>query len=90
MLDCKLCMDIYQSEIVPLPLCVVSSFLTIIFFYGWDQGHFGFIELPTPIYHPSHVTELRKMLNMCFSCLQFKTCKVPPETESSCSHCQVN
>ncbi|KQK11689.1 hypothetical protein BRADI_2g61683v3 [Brachypodium distachyon] len=55
------------------------------------EGHFGFIELPTPIYHPSHVTELRKMLNMCFSCLQFKTCKKSTGKErdfTSCSHCQ--
>lgn len=60
-------------------------------FFLWLGPRFGFIELPTPIYHPSHVAELRKMLNMiCFSCLQFKTCKVPPETEPSCSHCQVN
>uniref|UniRef100_A0A804MXN3 DNA-directed RNA polymerase n=1 Tax=Zea mays TaxID=4577 RepID=A0A804MXN3_MAIZE len=22
------------------------------------EGHFGFIKLPVPIYHPSHITEL--------------------------------
>ncbi|KAM0837204.1 hypothetical protein ACQ4PT_061821 [Festuca glaucescens] len=41
------------------------------------EGHFGFIKLPVSIYHPSHVDELTKILNMiCFSCLQFKNCKV--------------
>uniref|UniRef100_A0A0D9VAP0 DNA-directed RNA polymerase subunit n=1 Tax=Leersia perrieri TaxID=77586 RepID=A0A0D9VAP0_9ORYZ len=40
------------------------------------EGHFGFIELPVPIYHPSHVTELSKILNLiCLSCLQFKNSK---------------
>jgi len=37
------------------------------------EGHFGFIELPAPIYHPSHVTELGKILNIiCLCCLRLK------------------
>ncbi|KAF0893797.1 hypothetical protein E2562_029687 [Oryza meyeriana var. granulata] len=40
------------------------------------EGHFGFIELPVPLYHPSHVTELSKILNMiCLSCLRIKNSK---------------
>ncbi|XP_025822881.1 DNA-directed RNA polymerase V subunit 1-like isoform X2 [Panicum hallii] len=37
------------------------------------EGHFGFIELPAPIYHPSHVAELGKILNIiCLCCLRLK------------------
>jgi DNA-directed RNA polymerase-5 subunit 1 len=37
------------------------------------EGHFGFIELPVPIYHPSHVAELGKILNiLCLCCLRLK------------------
>ncbi|KAE8786577.1 DNA-directed RNA polymerase II subunit RPB1 [Hordeum vulgare] len=40
------------------------------------EGHFGFIKLPVSVYHPSHIAELTKILNMiCLSCLQFKNCK---------------
>uniref|UniRef100_J3L864 DNA-directed RNA polymerase subunit n=1 Tax=Oryza brachyantha TaxID=4533 RepID=J3L864_ORYBR len=56
------------------------------------EGHFGFIELPVPIYHPSHVTELSKMLNfICLSCLRIKNSKNSTTKGSkftSCSHCQ--
>lgn len=39
-------------------------------------GHFGHIELPVPIYHPSHVSELKDILSMiCLKCLRVK--KVP-------------
>ncbi|WVZ67284.1 hypothetical protein U9M48_016385 [Paspalum notatum var. saurae] len=41
------------------------------------QGHFGFIQLPAPIYHPSHVAELGKMLNViCLCCLRLKKPKI--------------
>jgi len=41
------------------------------------SGHFGYIELPVPIYHPSHVTELKKILSLvCLSCLRLKKTKV--------------
>uniref|UniRef100_A0A3B6LSW6 DNA-directed RNA polymerase subunit n=1 Tax=Triticum aestivum TaxID=4565 RepID=A0A3B6LSW6_WHEAT len=41
------------------------------------EGHFGFIKLPVSVYHPSHIAELTKILNMiCFGCLQFKNCKI--------------
>lgn len=37
------------------------------------EGHFGFIKLPVPIYHPSHITELGKILNLvCLRCLRLK------------------
>ncbi|KAM0837201.1 hypothetical protein ACQ4PT_061821 [Festuca glaucescens] len=56
------------------------------------EGHFGFIKLPVSIYHPSHVDELTKILNMiCFSCLQFKNCKErmgKKSNFSACPHCQ--
>ncbi|KAM0863755.1 hypothetical protein ACQ4PT_044392 [Festuca glaucescens] len=56
------------------------------------EGHFGFIKLPVSIYHPSHVDELTKILNMiCSSCLQFKNCKErmgKKSNFSACPHCQ--
>ncbi|KAL5226945.1 hypothetical protein ABZP36_015210 [Zizania latifolia] len=56
------------------------------------EGHFGFIELPVPIYHPSHITELRNILNLiCLSCLRIKNSKKSTGKGSkftSCSHCQ--
>ncbi|CAM0885434.1 unnamed protein product [Alopecurus aequalis] len=58
------------------------------------EGHFGFIKLPVSVYHPSHIDELTKILNMiCFSCLHFKNCKkkknAGKETNfSACAHCQ--
>ncbi|XP_037417078.1 DNA-directed RNA polymerase V subunit 1-like [Triticum dicoccoides] len=58
------------------------------------QGHFGFIKLPVSVYHPSHISELTKILNMiCFSCLQFKNSKKQKNVEkesnfTSCSYCQ--
>ncbi|KAL9233818.1 hypothetical protein vseg_008765 [Gypsophila vaccaria] len=45
---------------------------------GNCEGHFGYIELPIPVYHPSHISELRRMLNtICLKCLKMKTSKVP-------------
>uniref|UniRef100_A0A0E0JVN1 DNA-directed RNA polymerase n=1 Tax=Oryza punctata TaxID=4537 RepID=A0A0E0JVN1_ORYPU len=44
---------------------------------GKCEGHFGYIELPVPIYHPCHVTELRQILNLvCLKCLRVKKGKV--------------
>lgn len=41
------------------------------------SGHFGYIELPIPIYHPDHVNELKKMLSLlCLKCLKLKNRKV--------------
>ncbi|RAL53811.1 hypothetical protein DM860_004282 [Cuscuta australis] len=38
---------------------------------GQCEGHFGYIELPTPIYHPDHVSELKRMLSLlCLKCLK--------------------
>ncbi|KAG8391127.1 hypothetical protein BUALT_Bualt01G0155600 [Buddleja alternifolia] len=43
---------------------------------GQCEGHFGFIELPTPIYHPDHVGELKRMLSvLCLKCLKMKNRK---------------
>ena len=41
------------------------------------SGHFGCIELPIPIYHPSHVSELKRILSLvCLKCLKMKSNKV--------------
>ncbi|XP_062218221.1 DNA-directed RNA polymerase V subunit 1-like [Phragmites australis] len=41
------------------------------------EGHFGYIELPVPIYHPCHVSELRQLLSLiCLKCLRIKKGKV--------------
>ncbi|KAL2461136.1 DNA-directed RNA polymerase V subunit 1 [Abeliophyllum distichum] len=43
---------------------------------GQCEGHFGYIELPTPIYHPDHVGELKRMLSLlCLKCLKLKNRK---------------
>ncbi|KAJ4720299.1 DNA-directed RNA polymerase subunit [Melia azedarach] len=44
---------------------------------GKCEGHFGFIELPIPIYHPSHISELKRMLSLlCLKCLKMKNSKI--------------
>ncbi|CAL5026852.1 unnamed protein product [Urochloa decumbens] len=57
------------------------------------EGHFGFIELPASIYHPSHVVELGKILNViCLCCLRLKKPNVKgigkERKFTSCSYCQ--
>ncbi|CAD5181109.1 unnamed protein product [Musa acuminata subsp. malaccensis] len=43
---------------------------------GNCEGHFGYIELPIPVYHPSHVSELRDLLSLvCLKCLRMKKVK---------------
>ncbi|XP_021752923.1 DNA-directed RNA polymerase V subunit 1-like [Chenopodium quinoa] len=45
---------------------------------GKCEGHFGYIELPIPIYHPSHVSELKRLLSLvCLKCLKMKSNKFP-------------
>ncbi|XP_057729050.1 DNA-directed RNA polymerase V subunit 1 isoform X1 [Arachis stenosperma] len=45
---------------------------------GKCEGHFGYIELPVPIFHPSHVIELKRMLSLiCLNCLKLKKTKFP-------------
>ncbi|MFS7907870.1 putative DNA-directed RNA polymerase [Helianthus anomalus] len=40
---------------------------------GKCEGHFGYIEFPIPIYHPSHISELKHILSLiCLKCLKFK------------------
>ncbi|XP_051186428.1 DNA-directed RNA polymerase V subunit 1 isoform X2 [Lolium perenne] len=40
---------------------------------GKCEGHFGYIELPVPIYHPCHVSELRQLLTLvCLKCRRMK------------------
>ncbi|KAI9112831.1 hypothetical protein K1719_016148 [Acacia pycnantha] len=42
------------------------------------EGHFGYVNLPVPIYHPSHISELKKMLSLlCLHCLKMKKYKNP-------------
>ncbi|XP_052189577.1 DNA-directed RNA polymerase V subunit 1 isoform X2 [Diospyros lotus] len=44
---------------------------------GNCEGHFGYIELPIPIYHPSHLSELKRLLSLlCLKCLKLKSGKV--------------
>ncbi|KAF8702735.1 hypothetical protein HU200_032563 [Digitaria exilis] len=56
------------------------------------EGHFGLIELPVPIYHPSHIAELGKILNnICLCCLRLKKPSKGTGMErkfTSCSYCQ--
>ncbi|RDY14699.1 DNA-directed RNA polymerase V subunit 1, partial [Mucuna pruriens] len=45
---------------------------------GKCEGHFGYIELPVSIYHPSHISELRRMLSLvCLNCLKMRKTKFP-------------
>ncbi|GMJ14333.1 DEFECTIVE IN MERISTEM SILENCING 5, nuclear RNA polymerase D1B [Hibiscus trionum] len=45
---------------------------------GQCEGHFGYIELPIPIYHPSHIIELRRLLSLlCLKCLKLKNKNTP-------------
>ncbi|PUZ74086.1 hypothetical protein GQ55_1G036800 [Panicum hallii var. hallii] len=59
------------------------------------EGHFGYIELPVPIYHPSHVSELRQLLSLiCLKCLRIKKGKVKQSKgkenglATSCFYCR--
>ncbi|XP_062224054.1 DNA-directed RNA polymerase V subunit 1-like [Phragmites australis] len=59
------------------------------------EGHFGYIELPVPIYHPCHVSELRQLLNLiCLKCLRIKKGKVKQSngkenvSATSCYYCR--
>ncbi|XP_019451694.1 PREDICTED: DNA-directed RNA polymerase V subunit 1-like [Lupinus angustifolius] len=50
---------------------------------GKCEGHFGYIELPVPIY-PSHVNELKWMLSLvCLNCLKMKKTKLLPKWNMS-------
>lgn len=45
--------------------------------HGKCEGHFGYINLPIPIYHPSHVIELKRILSLvCLKCLRIKKGKM--------------
>ncbi|CAL5329808.1 unnamed protein product [Camellia sinensis] len=35
---------------------------------GTCEGHFGYIELPIPVNHPSHVSELKRLLSLSLLC----------------------
>ncbi|KAJ0262398.1 DNA-directed RNA polymerase V subunit 1 [Hirschfeldia incana] len=40
------------------------------------EGHFGYIHLPVPIYHPAHISELKQLLSLlCLKCLKIKKIK---------------
>ncbi|KAI3709956.1 hypothetical protein L2E82_39726 [Cichorium intybus] len=48
---------------------------------GKCEGHFGYIELPIPIYHPSHLSELKRILSLiCLKCLKFKNRRLQNKT----------
>ncbi|CAK9171045.1 unnamed protein product [Ilex paraguariensis] len=45
---------------------------------GQCEGHFGYIELPIPVYHPDHVSELKRILSLlCLKCLKMKNRMFP-------------
>ncbi|TVU33434.1 hypothetical protein EJB05_25251, partial [Eragrostis curvula] len=57
--------------------------------------HFGYIELPVPVYHPCHVSELRQLLSLvCLKCLRIKKGKVKRTngkesvSATSCYYCR--
>lgn len=59
------------------------------------EGHFGYVELPIPIYHPSHISELKNILTMlCLKCMRVNRGKVKSETGkekvsiASCTYCR--
>ncbi|KAK9131570.1 hypothetical protein Sjap_012057 [Stephania japonica] len=58
---------------------------------GQCEGHFGYIDLPIPVFHPSHLTDLRKLLALiCLKCLRLKKPPKDAGARSSsrpCSHC---
>uniref|UniRef100_A0A7N0RC08 DNA-directed RNA polymerase subunit n=1 Tax=Kalanchoe fedtschenkoi TaxID=63787 RepID=A0A7N0RC08_KALFE len=44
---------------------------------GQCEGHFGYIELPIPIYHSCHVPVLKQLLSLiCLKCLKIKNRKL--------------
>lgn len=56
---------------------ILESGVQYFIFVLMCSGHFGYIELPIPIYHPSHVSELKRLLSLlCLKCLKMKTNKV--------------
>ncbi|KAH7655300.1 DNA-directed RNA polymerase protein [Dioscorea alata] len=63
--------------------------------HGQCEGHFGYIPLITPIYHPCHITELRNILSLiCLKCMRMKKGKVKNSTgkekisNTSCFYCR--
>ncbi|KAG0482659.1 hypothetical protein HPP92_010743 [Vanilla planifolia] len=59
------------------------------------EGHFGYIELPIPVYHPSHISELKNILSMlCLKCLRVNRGKIKCDTGkerifvASCTYCR--
>ncbi|KAK1308959.1 DNA-directed RNA polymerase E subunit 1 [Acorus calamus] len=62
---------------------------------GKCEGHFGYIQLPIPIYHPWHISELRQVLSaVCLKCLRVKKGKVKQSagkgksSTTTCFHCR--
>ncbi|KAJ0983740.1 hypothetical protein J5N97_002096 [Dioscorea zingiberensis] len=63
--------------------------------HGQCEGHFGYIPLITPIYHPCHITELRNILSLiCLKCMRMKKGKVKNSigkekiSNTSCLYCR--
>ncbi|KAL6888501.1 hypothetical protein ACP4OV_009527 [Aristida adscensionis] len=63
---------------------------------GKCEGHFGYIELPVPIYHPCHISELRQILSLvCLKCLRMKKGKVKQTngkesvSATTCYYCRL-
>ncbi|KAL4180669.1 hypothetical protein AMTRI_Chr12g267020 [Amborella trichopoda] len=68
---------------------------------GECEGHFGYIQLPQPIYHPSHISEVRRILSLvCLNCLKprkkkakfnldMESSKFLDASKKSCLYCEV-
>ncbi|XP_049934637.1 DNA-directed RNA polymerase V subunit 1 isoform X2 [Nymphaea colorata] len=68
---------------------------------GECEGHFGYIEFPTPIFHPHHVSEMKRILSkICLNCLSIKkqkekqtaglsSAKISGISYQPCSKCQM-
>ncbi|XP_026407957.1 DNA-directed RNA polymerase V subunit 1-like isoform X1 [Papaver somniferum] len=60
---------------------------------GECDGHFGYIQLPIPVYHPSHLGELKRLLSIiCLKCLRMKKGQQirkngEKDKSSACTHC---
>nr|AJA90763.1 DNA-directed RNA polymerase V largest subunit like [Ephedra trifurca] len=54
------------------------------------EGHFGYVSLPSPVYHPCHVSLLAKILkSICLNCFQVKRQKKKSFIEDICSNSET-
>ncbi|KAF8388658.1 hypothetical protein HHK36_025338 [Tetracentron sinense] len=87
--------EICASSISDCPISHPSQLTNPFLGLPLESGHFGYIQLPIPIYHPCHVSELKRILSLlCLKCLRMikkkivLTGKKERSSNASCSHCQ--